>query len=84
MISAIEAVDGKMTMVAEIYVNACVVCGEGKRGAVGFRFLHSEALDTAAKRLGKTIVHGSFARIFECKESRRDVREQVYHKLIMV
>jgi hypothetical protein len=44
MISAIEAVDGKMSMVAEIYgscVHACVVLGE-KRGAVGFRFLPSE------------------------------------------
>jgi hypothetical protein len=44
MISAIEAVDGKMSMVAEIYgscVHVCVVLG-GKRRAVGFRFLHSE------------------------------------------
>ena len=38
MISAIEAVDGKMTMVAEIYVNACVVCGEGKRVRSGSAF----------------------------------------------
>jgi len=40
IIGAIEAVDGKMSMVAEIYgsfVHACVM-----RGAVGFRFLHSE------------------------------------------
>jgi hypothetical protein len=44
IISAIEAVNGKMSMVAEIYescVHACVVL-RGKRGAVGFRFLHSE------------------------------------------
>lgn len=44
IISAIEAVDGKMSMVAEIYgscVYACVVL-RGKLGAVRFRFLHSE------------------------------------------
>jgi hypothetical protein len=42
MISAVEAVDGKMSMVAEIYgrLCACMCCVE--RGAVGFRFLHSE------------------------------------------
>ena len=44
IISAIEAVDGKMSMLAEMYescVHACVVM-RGKRGAVWFRFLHSE------------------------------------------